>query len=737
VLLSDAIAATYEQQRSGSGGSRTGSGSTKNASPNSLGKDIAKLFFDHHLHVGLMQIIEASNELCLIHASLNILIHISTLDNENKAKLAADLDISDQLLLILHEYDEDSKRFAVKLLCLLCNEEKIKSEVANLDGIQVLLSLLHYHHNTEILWNVIWCLVQLCSHDDNKREVRLMGGIALVLSILCDKSLDCQLESSEAEPCSSDKRSKAKFQIQAACCALVGELAFNETNSYQIVNTNGVYLVASKLLLAQTPDNTANNKEIERLHCNAWRTLRLLFSAERHRSLIKKLMPFSMFEQFVDIGNFKKDIKLYQPLVDSFYKLSKEEADLLKQQIKNCNQSQVPTNYINDYAVYEIIGSGAFGRVHKVKKKNSNVFLAMKEINTYNLNSLKGKYASLGEIVNEVTIIRNNLKHPNIVRYLKTFKESESLYIVMELIDGTPLSQHVRTLKEKQELWSEETVWVLFIQIVLALKYLHKEKHIVHRDLTSNNIMLSENDRITITDFGLAKLKENDCSKMLSVVGTMFYSCPEIIKNEPYNEKADIWAMGCVLYEMCCLEPPFCTSNMLALATKITQSDYDHGRLERNSYSALISSVVQSCLIVDPVRRPDVVGVAALVAEKILNYTDSIRYKCVGLEKKLEKEKNKTQKLFCNKQDLNYQQRNSLYQPAKAEQEEKNSSTASFSSNTNIPVPIKPRYAELRVERSISLSNAPSKVKDVDLTPRNEQVGLIFFVFQVGLVLRK
>ena len=314
----------------------------------------------------------------------------------------------------------------------------------------------------------------------------------------------------------------------------------------------------------------------------------------------------------------------------------------MKQTIKFCNQTQTPTNYINEYAVYEMIGSGAFGRVHKVKKKNSNYFLAMKEIHTYNLSTMKDK--SLGDIVNEVTIIRNNLKHPNIVRYFKTFKENDNLYIVMELIDGEPLSQHVRTLREKKEFWSEEKIWNIFIQIVLALKYLHKEKHIVHRDLTSNNIMLSENDKITITDFGLAKLKESDCSKMLSVVGTMFYSCPEIIKNEPYNEKADIWALGCVLYEICCLEPPFFTLNMLALANKITQSDYDHDKLKRFSYSSLVSTVVQNCLIIDPLKRPDIVGVAGLIAEKILTYTDSIRYKCNNLEKKLEKEKNKTQK---------------------------------------------------------------------------------------------
>lgn len=254
------------------------------------------------------------------------------------------------MLLILQEYDEDSKRFASKLLSLLCIEEKIKNEVTNLDGIQVLLSLLHSHNNSDILWNVIWCLVQLSAYDDNKREIRLMGGIPLILSILCDKNLDSQLESlsaneqstnkqpnnytNDADLIQNEKRSKARLQIQAACCALVGELAFNETNSYQIVNSNGVYLVASKLLLSQIYSSNSNsenkvssnelerNKEIERLHCNVWRTLRLLFSAERHRSLIKKLIPFNMFEQFVDIGNFKKDLKLYQSLVESFYKLN-------------------------------------------------------------------------------------------------------------------------------------------------------------------------------------------------------------------------------------------------------------------------------------------------------------------------------------------------------------------------------------------------------------------------------
>lgn len=98
--------------------------------------------------------------------------------------MAQDLDICDNLLHILNEYDLESKRLASKLLCLLLIEEKIKSDTTYLDGIQILLSLLHDHNNLDFLWNCIWCLVQLCGYGDNKQEIRLIGGIPVILSIL-------------------------------------------------------------------------------------------------------------------------------------------------------------------------------------------------------------------------------------------------------------------------------------------------------------------------------------------------------------------------------------------------------------------------------------------------------------------------------------------------------------------------------------------------------------------------
>lgn len=661
ILFSDTILSGVEQRNPSKASKAASSSSTSSggaAKQSKLAESVFRSLFENSLHIHLMQLIERSNELCHVHNSFSLLVHICNLSVENRSKLTNDFGITDHLLLILQEYDDDSKKYASRLLSVLCADERIRTEVTNLDGIQILLSLLNFRNNTETIWNVIWCLVQLCSSSENKKEIRITGGIPLILSLLCDSQYDQQqtltdqttdLDSSQKKALAeleSLQKHKSKMDIQAACCALVGELALDETSSYQIVNSNGVFLVASKLLITRSSNSTTENQseieKLERLHRNVWRTLRLLFSAERHRFLIKKIIPFSMLETFVDIGNYKKDLKLYQRLLELFYSLNKEEIEAMRTAIKNCNQTQAPTDYINEYAVYETIGSGAFGRVHKVKKKNSNHFYALKEINTYKLSGFKDK--SLGEIVNEVTIIRKNLRHPNIVRYLKTFQEHDTLYIVMELIDGTTLNQQVRALKEKKERWSEEKIWNLFIQIVLALKYLHKEKHIVHRDLTSNNIMLSENDKITITDFGLAKLKENDCSRMISVVGTMFYSCPEIVKNEPYDEKADVWALGCLLYEMCCWEPPFFTHNMLALTKKITDADYDHERLANYAYSPLISQVVKSCLAIDPEKRPDIIGVGSLIPEKLLSYTDVVRSQCIHLEKKLEKEKNRTQK---------------------------------------------------------------------------------------------
>jgi serine/threonine protein kinase len=124
---------------------------------------------------------------------------------------------------------------------------------------------------------------------------------------------------------------------------------------------------------------------------------------------------------------------------------------------------------------------------------------------------------SFGKMINEVNIIREELRHPNIVSYYQIFAESKTskqsqhisiqnllddkLYIKMELIPGSSLQDHLLLIKDTNQKISEDNIWKIFIQLILALRYLHKEKGIVHRDLTANNIMLDDEYRVKISKF--------------------------------------------------------------------------------------------------------------------------------------------------------------------------------------------------------------------------------------------
>ena len=122
---------------------------------------------------------------------------------------------------------------------------------------------------------------------------------------------------------------------------------------------------------------------------------------------------------------------------------------------------------------------------------------------------------------------------------------------------------------------AEERIWSVFSQVSLALRYIHKERRVVHRDLTPSNILVSVDGVVKIADFGLAKQRLGTATEVMdSVVGTVLYQCPEIVQHEAYTEKADIWSLGCVLYQMAALKPPFEGGNPLVVAQKIVEASY-------------------------------------------------------------------------------------------------------------------------------------------------------------------
>uniref|UniRef100_W5MJ75 Serine/threonine-protein kinase Nek10 n=1 Tax=Lepisosteus oculatus TaxID=7918 RepID=W5MJ75_LEPOC len=618
-------------------------------------------------HKTLVKLLAARDNSVLLGALLALTSIVESPDYKEKI---GELMIVENLLMILQEYDLLLKRMAAELLRLLCADQQVREQVKIFEGVPILLSLLHSEH-LKLLWSVVWILVQLCEDPETSTEIRVWGGIKQLLHILqggreyvSDRSSIGSLSSANAarriqqqhisEELSPHEILENTLSLQAACCAALTELVLDDTNAHQVVQENGVYIIG-KLIL---PHKERTGPKTELLQCYAFRALRFLFSMERNRHLFKRLFSTEIFEMFIDIGHYVRDITAYEKLLAKICALSDEELSNIKESIETVNQNKAPSKIINGYAILDHLGSGAFGSVYKVRKQSGQNLFALKEVNLHNPafgKDKKDRDSSVENIVSELTIIKEQMNHVNIVRYCKTFLENDRLYIVMELIEGTPLGEHFNSLKEKQKQFTEERIWNIFIQICLALRYLHKEKRIVHRDLTPNNIMLGEKDRVTImdTDFGLAKQKQEN-SKLTSVVGTILYSCPEIVKSEPYGEKADVWAAGCILYQMVTLNPPFYSTNMLSLATKIVEAVYEP--VPEGVFSEKVTDIIKWCLTPDAELRPDIVEVSTKMSDVMMKYMDGLCTSQLTLEKKLDRERRRTQKYFleANRTVLSY-----------------------------------------------------------------------------------
>jgi serine/threonine protein kinase len=115
----------------------------------------------------------------------------------------------------------------------------------------------------------------------------------------------------------------------------------------------------------------------------------------------------------------------------------------------------------------------------------------------------------------------------------------------------------------------------IFLQLIYVINYLHHEKHIVHRDLKSQNIMLDENYNIRVIDFGLSRIFETENSLLYTRCGSLATTAPEIILNQPYNNKCDIWSLGIIFYEMLCGKLPFYGNNRNALFKQILSNEPD------------------------------------------------------------------------------------------------------------------------------------------------------------------
>jgi len=132
----------------------------------------------------------------------------------------------------------------------------------------------------------------------------------------------------------------------------------------------------------------------------------------------------------------------------------------------------------------------------------------------------------------------------------------------------------VKKQAHKKEHFSETTILNWFVQLCLSLEYIHGRR-MLHRDLKSQNVFLTANNTVKLGDFGISKVLESTNDVAMTVQGTPYYMSPEVCQSKPYDYKSDVWALGCILYELATLKHAFTAENLLGLVFKIVQDKQD------------------------------------------------------------------------------------------------------------------------------------------------------------------
>jgi len=215
----------------------------------------------------------------------------------------------------------------------------------------------------------------------------------------------------------------------------------------------------------------------------------------------------------------------------------------------------------HNYAEIRKIGEGSFGKAILVRTDDGSQ-LVCKMVDVSQASTKETQDA-----IKEGRLLAA-FKHPYIVRYRENFIDNGWLCILMDYCEGGDLCKQIEKAKKSRSPIAEEQVLRWMTQALLALKYIH-DKHVLHRDLKSSNFFLSKSNNLKMGDFGIAKVLSCTAACARTQIGTPYYLSPEVCQEKPYTWPSDIWAMGCILYELCALKVPFDAANISGLVQKI------------------------------------------------------------------------------------------------------------------------------------------------------------------------
>jgi len=249
---------------------------------------------------------------------------------------------------------------------------------------------------------------------------------------------------------------------------------------------------------------------------------------------------------------------------------------------------------MDGFNILSKIGEGSYSTVLKVQRIEDGNIYALKRVKFYKLSEKEKENA-----LNEIRILAS-VKNKNVISYKEAFfdEKDSSLGIVMEYADNGDLFQLITERKKTKNYFTEQEVWKIFIQLLNGLKALHDFK-ILHRDIKSANVFLFKGGVCKLGDLNVSKVARKGLG--YTQTGTPYYASPEVWEEKPYDSKSDVWSLGCVMYEMITLRPPFQAKSMEELYKKVMRGNYP--RIP-SKYSEDLSDAIKLMIQVEAGARP-------------------------------------------------------------------------------------------------------------------------------------
>ena len=263
---------------------------------------------------------------------------------------------------------------------------------------------------------------------------------------------------------------------------------------------------------------------------------------------------------------------------------------------------------VGEYRVVDFLGAGGMGEVYRAMHSKIGRLAAVKVLTQATQSS-----GFVERFFNEARI-QASLQHPNVATLYDFCEVGGQPCIIMEYVDGQTISERISAYQAALPL--SETVYV-FEKVCEAIDYIHRHG-VIHRDIKANNIKISSKGQVKLLDFGIAKGQDSrQLTQAGSVIGTLQYLAPELIRGGTADASGDVWALGVLLYEMVTGRMPFDAATVGDLCDRIGRVEYAPPAQVNPSVPREVAAVIARCLRKNPLERYRTAGELLADARKL------------------------------------------------------------------------------------------------------------------------